>query len=65
MNGVKLAPSDFTATNGTTVVLGTAAVTGDVISIVAYGTFNIANHYTQTQVNTLIDDVEALALQEI
>ena len=62
MNGVKLAPSDFTATNGTTVVLGAAAVTGDTISIVAYGTFNIANHYTQTQVNTLIDDVEALAL---
>ncbi len=62
LNGVKLAPSDFTATNGTTVVLGAAAVTGDTVGIVAYGTFNIANHYTQTQVNTLIDDVEALAL---
>jgi hypothetical protein len=62
MNGVKLAPSDFTASNGTSVVLGTAAVTGNSIAIVAYGTFSLANHYTQSQVDTFIDDVETLAL---
>ena len=43
LNGVKLATSDFTASNGTTVVLGSAASTGDLVSIVAYGTFNVAN----------------------
>ena len=62
MNGIKLAPSDFTATNGTTVVLTTAAVVGDIISIVAYGTFQLADHYNQTEVDALIDDVETLAL---
>jgi hypothetical protein len=44
------------------VVLGTAAVTGNSIAIVAYGTFSLANHYTQSQVDTFIDDVETLAL---
>ena len=62
MNGIKLAPSDFTATNGTTVVLASAAVVGDIISIVAYGTFQLADHYNQTEVDALIDDVETLAL---
>jgi len=42
MNGIKLAETDFTATNGNTVVLGSAAVSGDQISIVAYGTFNVS-----------------------
>lgn len=43
LNGVKLATSDFTASNGASVVLGSAASTGDLVSIVAYGTFNVAN----------------------
>ena len=42
MNGIKLAETDFTASNGSTVVLGSAAVSGDQISIVAYGTFNVS-----------------------
>jgi hypothetical protein len=62
LNGVKLAPSDFTANNGTTVVLGSAASTGDTLSIVTYGTFQLADHYTKTQADTLLSDVEALAL---
>ena len=62
LNGVKLSPSDFTATNGTTVVLGSAASTGDTLSIVTYGTFQLADHYTKTQADTLLSDVEALAL---
>ena len=37
LNGVKLVvDDDFTATNGTTVVLGTGATTGDSVSIIAY-----------------------------
>jgi hypothetical protein len=50
LNGSKLIPTtDFTATNGATVVLGTGAVTGDNVSIIAYGAFNVADTYTQTQ----------------
>ncbi len=48
LNGVKLVDStDFTATNGTTVVLATGATTGDIVDIVAYGAFSVANTYTQ------------------
>tara|TARA_X000001382_G_scaffold97020_1_gene71402 strand:- start:2029 stop:4635 length:2607 start_codon:yes stop_codon:yes gene_type:complete len=43
LNGVKLAPADFTATNGTTVTLGTAAGSGDTVDMVAYGIFNVGN----------------------
>jgi hypothetical protein len=34
--------TEFTATNGTTVVLGTAAAAGDIVETVAYNTINIA-----------------------
>jgi len=41
LNGVKLQPADFTATNGTNVELLTAAQTNDTVSIIGYGTFVI------------------------
>ena len=43
LNGIKLQPADFTATNGTSVSLLTAAQTNDTVSLVAFGTFNVAN----------------------
>ncbi len=43
LNGVKLANADFTATSGTSVVLASGAATGDILSVVAYGTFQLAN----------------------
>ena len=46
LNGVKLDNSDFVAVNGSTITLNSAATNGDVISIVAFGTFTAANHYT-------------------
>jgi hypothetical protein len=36
LNGVLLANSDYTATNGTAVVLGAPAVAGDIVDIIAY-----------------------------
>jgi hypothetical protein len=67
LNGSKLIPTtDFTATNGATVILGTGATTGDNVSIIAYGAFNIANVYTQaqsdaryTQIANNLSDVDA------
>ena len=41
-NGVKLAIADYTASNGTTIVLATGANAGDVIEVVAYGAVNTA-----------------------
>ena len=42
MNGVHLDPADYTATNGSSVVLGSGAASGDIIYVVAFGTFNVA-----------------------
>ena len=49
MNGVKLAPADYTASNGTSVVLASGAALNDTIEIIAYGTFVLSDHYTKTQ----------------
>ena len=43
LNGIKLQPADFTATNGTSVTLGSAAQTNDTVSLVVYGTFELSN----------------------
>jgi hypothetical protein len=43
LNGVKLANADFTATSGSSIVLASGASTGDILSVVAYGTFQLAN----------------------
>lgn len=42
-NGAQLAPSDYTATNGTTVVLGTACAAGDVVVIQVYNLVSVSN----------------------
>lgn len=50
VNGVRLRPGDdFTATNGTSVVLVAAAAAGDEVLIDAFRTFEVANTYTQAQ----------------
>tara|TARA_R110001599_G_scaffold45937_1_gene135234 strand:- start:72 stop:1601 length:1530 start_codon:yes stop_codon:yes gene_type:complete len=50
LNGVKLLlGTDFTATSGTAVVLAAGATAGDIVDIVAYGTFTLATHYTKTE----------------
>jgi len=43
VNGAQLTASDFTATNGTTVVLNDACVTGDIVRLVAWGVFSTVN----------------------
>jgi len=43
LNGVRLAPADFTATNGTSIVLGSGASASDVLLVVTYGTFQVAD----------------------
>ena len=52
LNGVKLiAGTDFTATDGTSVVLASGAALNDTVDIVAYGTFNLLS----TGINDLTD----------
>jgi len=49
LNGVRLDPSDFTATNNTSVTLSSAATTGDLVTCIGWGTFQL--------VNTVINDL--------
>ena len=49
LNGVKLVDgTDFTATDGSNVVLASGAALNDTVDIVAYGTFELADVYTKT-----------------
>jgi hypothetical protein len=50
-NGVKLAIADYTASNGTTIVLATGATSGDVIEVVAFGSVNTAAVITAEDFN--------------
>ena len=43
LNGSRLAPADFTATNGTSVVLDSGAAASDIIQINAFGTFSVSD----------------------
>ena len=52
-NGVLLKPgTDYAATTGTTVVLVTGASLNDVVEMVVYDTFGVANTYTKTESDT-------------
>lgn len=48
LNGAQLQTVDFTATNGTTITLTEAAQVGDVVRLVAWGTFSTATHVPLT-----------------
>ena len=43
LNGVHLDPTDYTASNGSSVVLASGAATGDILYIVGFGTFSVAS----------------------
>ena len=43
LNGVRLSGADITITSGTSIVFASALANGDLIDIVAYGTFNVAS----------------------
>ena len=43
LNGAKLSTSDYTATNGTSIVLATGAVAGDIVEVLAWTTAELAN----------------------
>lgn len=66
LNGVRLVEStDFTASNGTSVVLTTGASLGDIVDLVAYTHITIADVYTKSQSDARYasqDDALALAI---
>ena len=56
-NGVLLAPSDYTATTGTTVVFNTGAALDDEITIHCHNTFSVADTVSASQGGTFNSDV--------
>jgi hypothetical protein len=60
LNGVKLvAGTDFTATNGTSIVLTTGAALNDLVDIIAFGTFNVANALTNADIGVTVQGYDA------
>ena len=58
LNGVKLAAADFTATSGNSVILAAGAAANDILMVVAYGTFQLAN----ISINDLTDTPASIGL---
>ena len=56
-NGILLAPSDYTATNGTTVVLAVGATVNDEITIITQHLFSVADVVSASQGGTFAGDV--------
>lgn len=57
LNGVKLLNgTDVTVTSGTDVVLATGATAGDILEVLVYSTFSVANTYTKAEADTKFVD---------
>ena len=57
-NGILLSTTDYTATNGTTVVLGVGASASDEITIIAHQIFTISDTVSATQGGTFASDID-------
>ena len=57
LNGVVLDTSDYTASNGTSVVLGSAASASDELNIIAFAPFNVSNVTTASADFAIGDDL--------
>ena len=59
MNGVILDPSDYTATNGTSVVLASGAALNDIVNIYAFGSFAVADTVAASTGGTFSGNITA------
>jgi len=58
VNGVKLLKGvDYTATNGTTVVLTSGLNAGNVVDILVFNEFEVSGHYTKTEIDENIGSI--------
>ena len=62
LNGIHLDPSDYTATDGNTVVLNSGATAGDVLSVVAFSTFTLSGDINNTNVTTQNATITGVAI---
>ena len=66
VNGIRLANTDFTATTLTSVTLASGLNAGDVVELVSFGAFTVADTYTKAETdNALSFKANTLDLKEI
>jgi len=58
MNGIVLDPDDFTATNGTSVVLTSGASLNDVVNVYAFKSFTVADTVSASAGGTFVGNVD-------
>jgi len=56
--GLLLGKDEYTANDGTSVVLNVPAEEDDIIYIQAFGIFDVANVYNKLEINNIKDDIE-------
>jgi hypothetical protein len=56
INGILQDPTNYTATSGSAIVLSDPALTNDVVEILSYKTFNVANTYTTSEIDSKISN---------
>jgi plastocyanin len=57
INGILQDPSNYTATNGTSISLNEALVASDVIEVLSVQSFDVANTYTQAQIDDKLSNL--------
>ena len=57
VNGVKLGDADYTATSGTSIVLGVGAAVNDIVEIMAYDVFSVADTVSKADGGTFDGNV--------
>jgi len=65
MNGIVLDPSDFTATNGTSVVLASGAALNDLVNIYAFKSFTTADMVSASAGGTFAGNVDITARLDV
>ena len=59
LNGITLDASDYTATNGSSIVLGTGAATGSELVVVAFKSFTSADHYSKSPADARFEPIDS------
>jgi hypothetical protein len=65
VNGILIVRGvDYTATDGTSIVLNTALTPGDVVEVIGSSSFSIANTYTKAEIDAKDADIMVFALSD-
>ena len=59
LNGIRLDNSDYTANNGTSIILGTGATVSDTVFIHSFGTFQLADHYNKVDADARYEPIDS------